>query len=116
MLRTTIRLAAALTASLCAPHAAFAAEDYAGEYELVERTQREVPNFQAAGRHYEIAYVQVHDGHRFYATCDATTVNTLDSTSSCALAVLRKYPCRLGKDGDKAMSDLVCKDQYGGNV
>ena len=87
------------------------------EYEVIERTQTEVPNFQASGTHTEVAYVLLNDGHKFYATCDATDMSNLDPTATCGFRPLRKYQCRLGQQpGDKALSDLLCKDADGHNV
>jgi hypothetical protein len=87
------------------------------EYEVIERSQKEVPNFQRAGTHTEVAYVLLNGGHKFYATCDASDVDNLDPTSTCGFRPLRKYECRLGgQAGDKALSDLLCKDADGHNV
>ena len=87
------------------------------EYEVIERGQKDVPNYQASGTHTEVAYVLLNDGHKFYATCDATDVDRLDPTASCGFRPLRKYHCRLGEQpGDKALSDLLCKDTDGNNV
>jgi hypothetical protein len=85
------------------------------QYELIERSQQDVPNYQEAGSHTEVGYVLLHDGHRFHATCDMETTNKLDPSSNCALRILFKYECRLGNFAtDKVMSDLVCKSQDGG--
>lgn len=87
------------------------------EYEVIERTQKEVPNFHAAGTHTEVAYVLLNDGHKIYATCDASDVSNLDPSATCGLRPLRKYECRLGQQtGDRALSDLLCKDAEGHNV
>jgi hypothetical protein len=93
---------------------AAAAED--NQYELIERSQHDVPNFQAPGNHTEVSYVLVHKGHKIYATCDYTTVDSLDPTANCALRPLRTYSCRLGVQGDKALSDLLCKADDGRKV
>jgi hypothetical protein len=40
------------------------------QYEVIERTQREAPNFQSAGTHTKVEYVLLYEGHKIYATCD----------------------------------------------
>ncbi len=87
------------------------------EYEVVERSQREVPSFEAAGTHAEVSYVLLNDGHRYYATCDSKYVDHMDPEATCAFRILFRYQCRLGQQpGDKALSDLLCKDGDGHNV
>jgi hypothetical protein len=87
------------------------------EYEVIERTQREEPNFLRDGTHSVVDYVLLNDGHKIYATCDATTVDHLDPSSTCGFRPLRRYKCRLGEQpGDKALSDLLCEDAEGHNV
>jgi len=90
------------------------------KYEVIERTQKEVPNFQQAGTHIEVDYVLLHDGHKIYATCDVTTVDNLDPNARCGLRALRTYECALGADRiEKAQlpqGDLNCKDSDGHNV
>lgn len=88
------------------------------QYEVIERTQSEVPNFQAAGTHTEVGYVLLYEGHKIYATCDTTTVDHLDPGATCGFRPLRKYECRLGdeigeQNNDKALSDLLCRDAAG---
>jgi hypothetical protein len=90
-------------------------------YEVIERAEKEVPNFQAAGTHSEVDYVLLHHGRKIYATCDATTVDTLDPEATCGFRPLRKYECTSGQDGDLwnaklPLSDLKCKDADGHNV
>jgi hypothetical protein len=86
-------------------------------YEVIERTQKKVPNFHAAGTHIEVDYVLLNDGHKICATCDASEIGNLDPSATCGLRPLRKYECRLGEQtGDKALSDLLCKDAEGHNV
>lgn len=92
-------------------------KDSDSRYEVIERSQREVANFEASGTHTEVAYVLLNRGHKFYATCDTTTLNRLDPDATCALSVLRQYRCRLGEQpGDKALANLICKDGDGHNV
>ncbi len=87
------------------------------EYEVIERSQKEVPNFKAPGVHTEVSYVLLNEGHKFYATCDTTDLDKMDPNASCAFRPLPKYECRLGSQpGDKALSDLLCKDSDGHNV
>jgi hypothetical protein len=85
------------------------------KYEVVERSQKEVSNFMASGTHTEVNYVLLNDGHKYYATCDTTTLDKLDPTATCAFRVLRSYQCMLPNDTDpkKALSDLTCKDDEG---
>lgn len=83
-------------------------------YEVVERSQAEVPNFMASGTHIEVHYVLLNDGHKLYATCDTTTLSHLDPTATCAFRILRTYECVLPNDKDpKVLSDLTCKDDEG---
>lgn len=88
-------------------------------YEVIERTNKEVANFQKAGTHSEIHYVLLHDGHKIYATCDFTDVKALDPHATCGFRPLRTYECVLGRvtpHGDLPLSDLKCKDADGNNV
>ena len=86
-------------------------------YEVIERTQKEVPDFRGRGTHTEVAYVLLHGGHKICATCDVTDISSLDPNASCGFRPLRVYECRLGNQaGDKALSDLLCKDSDGHNV
>jgi hypothetical protein len=90
------------------------------KYEVVERSQKEVPNFQQAGTHSEVHYVLLHDGHKFYTTCDWENLNHLDPSATCAFHPLRTYECALNNDpkqeGPGPLSDLKCKDDQGNNV
>ncbi len=90
-------------------------------YEVVERTQKDVPNFQKPGTHTEVDYILVHKGHKIYAACDTTTLDALDPQATCGFRPLRKYECSSGQDGDLwdaelPLSDLKCKDADGHNV
>ncbi len=53
------------------------------KYECIERTQKDVPNFQASGTHTEVDYVLLHDGHKIYAACDVANISNLDPTARC---------------------------------
>ncbi len=90
------------------------------KYEVIERSEREVPNFQAAGTHNEVHYVLLHEGHKIYATCDVFDLGQLDPNARCGFRPLRTYECALGDDRiEKAtlpLSDLKCKDSDGHNV
>jgi hypothetical protein len=85
------------------------------KYEVIERSQKDVPNFMASGSHTEVDYVLLRGGRKFYATCDTTTLNKLDPTATCAFRVLRSYECVMPNETDpkKALSDLTCKDDEG---
>jgi hypothetical protein len=89
-------------------------------YECIERTQKEVPNFMAAGTHTEVDYVLLHEGHKIYAACDVANLSNLDPTARCGFRPLRKYDCTLQPDSiEKSpypLSDLKCKDGDGHNV
>jgi len=89
-------------------------------YECIERTEKEVPNFQATGTHTAVDYVLLHDGHRIYANCDITTVDNLDPNARCGLRPLRTYECSVQSDsiekGKFPLSDLKCTDGDGHNV
>jgi hypothetical protein len=88
------------------------------KYEVVERWDKEVPNFRGSGTHTEVHYVLLHDGHRIYASCDFATFSSSDPGNTCAFRPLRQYQCVLGSDsvshGDGW--DLKCKDADGHNV
>jgi hypothetical protein len=90
------------------------------KYECIERSQKEVPNFQVPGTHTEVDYVLLHDGHKIYAICDAADVSNLDPGARCGFRPLRKYECALQPDsiekGPYPLSDLRCKDADGHNV
>src|SRR5271157_4427578 len=68
------------------------------KYECIERTQKEVPNFQAPGTHTEVDYVLLHDGHKIYAICDIADLGSLDPSARCGFRPLRKYECTLQPD------------------
>jgi hypothetical protein len=90
-------------------------------YEVVERTQKDVPNFSGPGTHTEVDYVLVHDGRKIYAVCDTTTLDALDPQATCGFRLLRRYECSSGQNGDLwnaqlPVSDLKCKDADGHNV
>ena len=89
-------------------------------YEVIERSEKGVPNFHEAGTHTEVGYVLFHDGHKIYATCDTTTLSNLDPDATCGFRPLHTYECELQSDSiQKAkmpLSDLKCKDSDGHNV
>jgi hypothetical protein len=89
-------------------------------YECIERTQKEVPNFQAEGTPTEVDYVLLHRGHKIYASCDVHDLDKLDPTARCGFRPLRKYECAIQSASiEKAtlpVSDLKCKDGDGHNV
>lgn len=89
-------------------------------YEVIERSEKEVPNFMAEGTHNEVHYVLLHDGHKIYANCDVHDLNNLDPNARCGFRPLHTYQCELGSDsfktGTMPMSDLKCKDADGNNV
>ncbi len=58
------------------------------KYEVIERNQKEVPNFEAPGVHTEVSYVLLNNGHKFYATCDAADLDKMDPNASCAFGTL----------------------------
>ena len=90
------------------------------KYEVVERSEKEVPNFMASGTHDEVHYVLLHGGHKFYVTCNWKDLSNLDPTATCAFRPLRTYECLLNNDPKKKdpgpLSDLKCKDDQGNNV
>jgi hypothetical protein len=90
------------------------------DYECIERTQKEVPNFQAVGTHTEVDYVLLHDGHKIYASCDWESIGNLDPTARCGFRPLRTYTCAVQPDSIEKtpgpLSDLKCKDADGHNV
>jgi hypothetical protein len=89
-------------------------------YEVVERSEKEVPNFQAAGTHGEVHYVLLNGGHKFYTTCNWKDLDKIDPTATCAFRPLRTYECVLNNDPKEhdpgPLSDLKCKDDQGHNV
>jgi hypothetical protein len=88
--------------------------------EVLERTQKDVPNFEAAGTHTEVDYVLLHDGHKIYTSCDLTTIDNLDPTARCGFRPLRTYECTVQPASIEKttgpLSDLKCKDGDGHNV
>jgi hypothetical protein len=93
------------------------------KYEVIERSQRDVPNFMQPGTHTEVNYVLLHDGHKIYASCDTTTIDKLDQNATCGFRPLHMYDSELQSDsmsnGMKSKlptSDLKCKDADGYNV
>jgi hypothetical protein len=90
------------------------------KYECIERTQKDVPNFQASGTHTTVDYVLLHDRHKIYAHCDTTDYDKLDPTARCGFRPLRTYECTVQSASiEKAtfpLSDLKCKDGDGHNV
>lgn len=87
-------------------------------YEVLERSEKEVSNFQGPGTHTEMDYVLLHDGHKIQASCDFERFASSDPESTCAFRILKSYPCASGRDsmmrGDSW--DLKCKDGDGQNV
>lgn len=96
------------------------AED--NQYECIERTEKQVPNFQASGTHTEVDYVLLHDGHKIFAGCDVTTLDKLDPTARCGFRPLRIYECAVqsatieNAKASEPLGDLKCKDGDGHNV
>jgi hypothetical protein len=78
--------------------AALAVSCNRNRYEVVERSEKEVPNFQAAGTHTEVHYLLLNNGHKFYTTCDWKDLDKLDPTATCAFRPLRTYECLLNND------------------
>jgi hypothetical protein len=89
-------------------------------YEVVERTEKEAPNYGRPGTHTAVTYVLLHDGHKIYVTCDTESIGSLDPNATCGFRPLRTYECMLQTDSlEKAtfpLSDLKCKDSDGHNV
>jgi hypothetical protein len=87
-------------------------------YEVLERSYKEVANFRGPGTHAEVDYTLLHEGHRFYATCDIERFHDSDPNNSCGFRPLRTYGCVLGRDGitNGDPWDLKCKDADGYNV
>jgi hypothetical protein len=83
------------------------------EYEVIERTENQVPNFQGAGTHTEVNLVLLRDNHKIYASCDANDWDHLEATATSGFRPLRQYKYRLRQAGDRALSDLRCKDTDG---
>ena len=90
------------------------------KYECIERTEKDVPNFQTSGTHTEVDYVLLHDGHKIYAACDVANIGNLDPTARCGFRPLRTYECTLQTDSIEKvtfpLSDLKCKDADGHSV
>jgi hypothetical protein len=90
------------------------------KYEVVQRTEKDVPNYREGGTHTEVDYVLLHDGHKIYASCDVTSIGNLDPSATCGFRPLHKYECEVQSDSmQKAqlpMSDLKCKDADGHHV
>jgi hypothetical protein len=99
---------------------AFSVSCNRNKYEVVERSEKEVPNFMTTGTHTEVHYVLLNGGHKFYATCDWENLNHLDPSATCSFRPLRTYECVLNNDPKKEdngpLSDLKCKDDDGHNV
>ena len=85
-------------------------------YDVLERSQKEVPNLLHDGNHTEVLYVLKHDGHTIHAVCDAYEI----SNASCGFRPLHSYHCTLGDDrigkATYPMGDLKCKDADGRDV
>jgi hypothetical protein len=88
------------------------------KYEVIERTQTLVPDVE--GPQTEVHYVLLHDGHKIYADCNASTVDRMDPNASCGFRPLHSYDCEIQSDSmtkaSMPMSDLKCKDADGRNV
>lgn len=94
---------------------------FRNDYEVLGRTEKEVPNFQGSGRHTAIQYVLKHNGRKIYTTCELETVDNIDPNARCGFRPLRTYKCVLGNDRIEStatlpLSDLKCKDSDGHNV
>lgn len=104
----------------CLALAAIACNVSSNKYEVIGRSEKEVPNYQAEGSHTAVDYVLLHDGHKIYAECDVSSIGNLDPTATCGFRPLRTYECTLQTDSiEKAtlpLSDLKCKDADGHNV
>jgi len=66
--------------------------------------------------HDELHFVLKRGDTKVYAMCDITTVDKLDPNASCAMRVGQTFECLSGKKGDRALSDLRCRDSEGHNV
>jgi hypothetical protein len=89
-------------------------------YEVIERTEKEMPNFQKDGTHKAIQYVLRHDDRKIYATCDLKDYDQIAPDARCSFRPLRTYTCTLSDDRiSKAtfpLNDLKCKDSEGYSV
>jgi len=90
-------------------------------YEVLQATTKDVmPSAVEPRFHRGIDYVLSHEGHKIYASCDATLAAATDPSATCELLVLRSYKCEVGSDRDLLHkihpADLVCKDHDGHNV
>ena len=89
------------------------------QYECIELTQKDIPNFPAPGTHTEVDYVLLHDGHKIYAACDWDNILNLDPTARCGFRPMRTYECTVQPSIEKQtgpLSDLKCIDGDGHNV
>jgi len=86
------------------------------EYEVIESTQNQVPNFQGAGTHTEVHLVLLNDSHKIYAACDANDWDHLNPTATSDFRPPPKYKYRLRPAGEKTRRDLRCKDADGNNL
>lgn len=85
------------------------------KYEVIERSQKEIKNYDGSGTHDEVLYVLLHDGHKFYAACDYQEIDKIEPAATCALRILKTYKCAqpTEKSPQKVMSDLTCVDDDG---
>ena len=87
-------------------------------YEVIERAEKQMPDFMGSGIHTGMNYVLSHEGHKIYATCDVERFRIPDPENTCGFQVLKTYACVSGSDsiahGDPW--DLKCKDADGHNV
>ena len=70
----------------------------ANKYEVIERSEKDVPNYHETGTHTQVDYVLLHDGHKIYASCDATSIGNLDPNATCGFRPLHKYECEVQSD------------------
>jgi len=92
------------------------AYSHRNDYEVLERTEKTVPDFQGTGTHTAINYVLLHNGRTIATTCDWEDVGNIDPKAACGFRPLRTYQCRLGDLNRIPLSDLQCTDAEGRNV
>jgi len=86
-------------------------------YELIERSEKVVPDFSGTGTHTQVGYVLLRDGHKFHATCDFARFRSSDPENTCRLEILHKYNCAIGRDGLSGDPwNMKCLDYEGRNV
>jgi hypothetical protein len=83
------------------------------KYEVLERTQKNVPNYQGTGTHDVVDYVLLHDGHKIYAECDWVNIGNLDPNATCGFRAMRPYSCVVPSDNiEKATGPLSEKVRH----